>query len=135
MSASLLRVPSVLLLLDMSKELLEAVSIVLWFVLYQRVVLHDIVDVLVTTTGEIDQDVHILAKLLGHLDGVCHRMTGFEGGDDAFHTTQTVERFYCLAVGGTFVVHPADGVQVAVLGTDTRIVQATGDGVDRKWFT
>ena len=37
MSASLLRVPSVLLLLDMSKELVEAVSIVLWFVLYQQI--------------------------------------------------------------------------------------------------
>ena len=37
MSASLLRVPSVLLLLDMSKELLEAVAAALWFVLHQQI--------------------------------------------------------------------------------------------------
>ena len=63
------------------------------------------------------------------LGGVGQRMAGFQRGDDAFETAQVMEGLQRLVIGDGDVFCTAAVLQPAMLGADTGIIQAGGDGV------
>ena len=78
---------------------------------------------------------HQVRNDVGMFD-VCHMrvvdakgdgVRAFERGDDAFQPREFHEGFERFVVGGVGVFHAADVLQIGVLGTDSGIVEASGN--------
>ena len=75
-------------LLDVGQEFLVLVflhGIFIRLIFHQRIVLHDEIYVLVTSSGEVYKNRLILVKLFGKLYGIGDSMAGLKCGNDAFH--------------------------------------------------
>ena len=81
-------------------------------------------DILVATPGQVDHDDLVRCHLCRQLLGVGQRVTALQGGHDALHPGQGVERPQGLVIGGDHVIHPAQVFQPGVLGTHTGVVQS-----------
>ena len=93
----------------------------------QPQLLGDVVRVLVTPPGQVDQDVRAFAQRGRHAHGPGHRVGAFQRRDDAFDARECHEGIQALFVVHRLVVDTATVLEVAVLRPDTRVIEARGN--------
>mmetsp|Transcript_18797 Transcript_18797/g.50538 ORF Transcript_18797/g.50538 Transcript_18797/m.50538 type:complete len:231 (-) Transcript_18797:1483-2175(-) len=89
----------------------------------------DGVHVLVTTAAEVEEHNLVGRQAFCELHGVVERVRGLEGGDDALGAAQGLEALERLLIRDRYVIRAQRVLEPGVLGTDTRVVEACGDGV------
>src|SRR5579875_626966 len=83
--------------------------------------------ILVAAAGKIAQDQRVFRIVARQLDRLCHRVTGFQCGEDALGFAEQVKRREGFVIGDAHILGTAGVLQERVLGADAGIVETRRD--------
>ena len=81
---------------------------------------NDVVHILIPSAGKVDQN-GTLTHLFRQLDGICHRMGAFNGGDDSLQAGQSEKRVDGFLIAYNVIFDPSQIVQERVLRTGGKV--------------